>query len=191
MSSLFRKSILMLAIAVLTLAVLSGCSGKAATSPSPSPSASQAPTPTASPSPSADPNLVIYSNTQYGFNFSLPLAWKGYSVVNSKWEGLSLKSDMSGKASLTGDIISIRDPRWTEQTPRQDIPVMVFTLDQWNSLKKGEFHIGAAPMDPSELGRNNKYVFALPARYNYAFPLGYEEVDTILKGAPLKTFNLS
>ncbi len=181
----------MLTAAVLALSILAGCSGKNTTpSPNPSRAPAAAVSPTASPSPSVDPNALTYNNTQYGFNFALPTAWKGYSVVNSQWEGLSLKSDSSGKVAQTGPIISIRDPRWTQQTPRQDIPIMVFTLDQWNSLKKEEYHIGAAPMDPSELGRNNKYVFALPARYNYAFPAGYEEVDTILKGAPLKTFTV-
>lgn len=58
---------------------------------------------------------------------------------------------------------------------------MVFTPAQWNSLQGDEFHIGAAPMNPSELGRSSQYVLALPARYNYAFPTGYEEVEQILK----------
>jgi len=63
---------------------------------------------------------------------------------------------------------------------------MIFTLDQWASLLKDEFRVGAAPIPPSELGRNAKYVFALPARYNFAFPTGFEEVEDILKGNPLK-----
>jgi len=44
-------------------------------------------------------------------------------------------------------------------------------------------------MPPTELGRNSKYVFALPARYNYSYPTGWEEVDQIMKNNPLKTFN--
>jgi len=44
---------------------------------------------------------------------------------------------------------------------------MVFTLSQWDSLQKYKFHIGAAPIGPSELGRNTKYIFELPARYNF------------------------
>ena len=46
----------------------------------------------------------------------------------------------------------------------------------------------AAPINPGELGRNVKYVFALPARYNYAFPTGYQEVEKILEGKPLRGF---
>ena len=60
---------------------------------------------------------------------------------------------------------------------------MVFTLEQWKSL--GEFHVSPAPFPPSELGRNRKYVFALPARYNYDFLDGWEQVDSILKGHAL------
>ena len=70
----------------------------------------------------------------------------------------------------------------------QDIPVMIFTLNQWEDLWQEKFHIGAAPIPPSELGRNARYVFALPARYNFAFPPGYEEVEQIIQSKPLKTF---
>jgi beta-lactamase regulating signal transducer with metallopeptidase domain len=146
------------------------------------------PTPTQSKSSSsADSNSIMYTNTQYGFQFSLPESWKDYSIVNSKWEGLAMdEKSASEKVVETGPLISIRDPKWTAQTPRQDIPIMLFTLSQWNSLQQGVFNIGAAPIGPSELGRNDKYVFALPARYNYSFPPGYEEVDMILNSKPLK-----
>ncbi len=128
---------------------------------------------------------IVYQNTQYGFNFTLPESWKDYSIVTGEWEGLSI-SDSPQKVVETGPIISIRHPEWTSENPRQDIPIMVFTLSQWASLEKEQFHIGAAPIGPSELSRNSKYVFALPARYNFAFPAGYEEVEKILSGNPLK-----
>lgn len=138
-------------------------------------------TPTTSPSSPMD--SIVYRNIQYGFSFTLPVGWKGYSIINGRWDGYDVNS---GKIAKTGPMISIRHPQWTSQEPRQDIPVMVFTLDQWNLLQQGKFHIGAAPIGPSELGRNERYVFALPARYNYAFPTGYEEVEKILENHPLK-----
>ena len=58
---------------------------------------------------------------------------------------------------------------------------MVFTLEQWKSSEVGKFHVSAAPFPPNELGRSRKYVFALPARYNYGFLDGWEQVDKILK----------
>ncbi|MGE5549017.1 MAG: hypothetical protein ACM3ZC_00605 [Bacteroidota bacterium] len=125
---------------------------------------------------------VIYRNTRYGFEFSLPEAWRGYSIVTDKWVGNAI-----GDARIveTGPLLSIRHPNWTAENPRQDIPIMVFTLAQWTALQQERFHIGAAPIPPSELGRNRSYVFALPARYNFAFPTGFEEVEAILKSKPL------
>ena len=133
--------------------------------------------------PQANNDSLAYVNPQYGFSFSLPESWKGYSIVNDEWKGLSI-----GDSTVleTGPTISIRHPKWTNENPRQDIPIMIFTVQQWDSLQNGKYHIGAAPIGPSELARNAQYVFALPARYNFAFPAGYEEVEEILAGKPLK-----
>lgn len=126
-----------------------------------------------------------YTNTEYRFSFTLPLSWKGYTVVNDMWKAYSL-TDL--QSVTTGPLLSIRNPLWTEAVPRQDIPVMVFTLAEWDMIAADKIHIGAAPINPSELGRNAKYVFALPARYNFAYPVGYEEVDTIIQSKPLRGF---
>lgn len=129
---------------------------------------------------------VIHENQRYGFRFVLPKTWEGYSVSVDTWTG-SAAGDELGEVPFTdGPVISIHHPKWTGGTTRQDIPIMVFTLDQWNLLEQEQFHIGAAPIPPSELGRNTQYVFALPARYNYSFPLGYEEVEQILQSQPLE-----
>ncbi len=130
-------------------------------------------------SPVAD-NLIYYENNQYGFLFSLPFDWKGYKIVTETWKG-----SLNGKTVASDPEILIRNPKWTSKVPYQDIPIMVFTITQWNSMQKGAFYISAAPFGPSELGRNSKYVFAIPPRYNYAFPQGYKEVETILAGNPL------
>lgn len=61
---------------------------------------------------------------------------------------------------------------------------MVFTLAQWSE----DLIVSAAPIGPSELARNAHYVFALPPRYNFAFPDGYQEVEAILQAKPLHAF---
>jgi hypothetical protein len=131
---------------------------------------------------------VVCKNNQYGFDFSLPDSWKGYTMITNKWKGVPIGGVQTVE---TGPEILIRHPLWTSQNPRQDIPIMIFTLAQWNALQQENFHIGAAPVGPIELGRNNRYVFALPARYNYAFPAGYKEVEEILKGKPLQAFDIT
>jgi hypothetical protein len=131
-----------------------------------------------------------YRNEEYGFTFLLPKTWEGYSVVNSEWKSSATSTKDKSAAVEKGSEISIRNPKWTSQKPYQDIPIMIFTVSQWSDLQNDKFHIGAAPIGPFELGHNNKYVFALPARYNFAYPEGFEEVDQILSKNPLRTFNL-
>ncbi|QUG42916.1 hypothetical protein KD050_06625 [Psychrobacillus sp. INOP01] len=131
-------------------------------------------------------NSVVYHNSEYDFSFTLPNTWKNYSIVTDKWEGLSLPTTGKEEVVETGPMISIRHKEWSANDPRQDIPIMILTIEQWDLLQKEKFHIGAAPIPPTELARNDKYVFALPARYNFAFPTGYEEVEQILEGNPIE-----
>ena len=140
------------------------------------------------PSPTPELSNIEYRNTAYGFSITLPISWEGYSVSTDKWTGFAIDNQLGDVAFTDGPLISIHNPQWTGPNTYQDIPIMIFTLEQWNLLQQEKFHIGAAPMGPSELGRNSGYVFALPARYNYAFPPGYEEVDQIIQSKPLKTF---
>ncbi len=134
-------------------------------------------------------DTIVYKNTDYGFSFTLPKTWEGYTIIEDEWDGFEIQN---GKQVVTehGPLVSIRHPDWDYKAPRQDIPVMVFTTAQWNSMQKDEFHIGAAPINPSEIGRNNTYVFAIPARYNYAYLTGYEEVDHIITGHNFTAFNI-
>ncbi len=130
---------------------------------------------------------IVYRNAEYGFTFSLPASWEGYEIVTEEWEGTAIEgsAEEDGIAE-TGPMILIRHPQWTSEDPRQDIPVMVFTSAQWEALQQRDFSVGAAPVGPRELDRNSGYVFALPARYNFAFPTGYKEVEDILEGNPLQ-----
>lgn len=130
---------------------------------------------------------VEYKNTQYGFDFALPNTWNNYSIIEDKWSGNVLEASGTFKAGdlLEGPKILIRHSAWTTENKRQDIPVMVFNLSQWNLIQQERLSLGAAPIGPQELGRNNNYVFALPARYNFAFITGFEEVEAILKGNAL------
>lgn len=205
MISKCKKANIKCAAAFLSLALLAGCSGINRPTKSTSSSKSQTKSTTSSQTngnSKANTNTstnksngstsssianneesIVYKNTQHGFTFTLPKSWKGFSIIASIWEGNNIAL---GKVTETGPIISIRHPKWTSKNPRQDIPIMVFTLDQWNLLQQGKISIGAAPIGPNELGRNNVYVFAIPARYNFAFLTGYKEVEEILKNYPLQ-----
>jgi hypothetical protein len=77
---------------------------------------------------------VIYKNATYGFTFSLPQTWRGYSIVMERWED-SPQDDVL----QSGPEITIRHPQWTPGNQRQDISIMVFTHAQWDSLQQGTF----------------------------------------------------
>jgi len=62
---------------------------------------------------------------------------------------------------------------------------MIFTKEQWKAIEAEEVAVSAAPIPPSKLAENSKYVFALPPRYNFAFPTGYEEVEKIMDSNPI------
>jgi hypothetical protein len=127
-----------------------------------------------------------YNNTEYGFNFSLPASWAGYSIVTMNWKGNMI--DVQNGGNVEGREFLIRHPLWTKDIPRQDIQIMVFTLLQWNQIKQEKLSVSAAPIGPSELGRNANYVFAIPARYNFAYPVGFEEVEKIIESKPFLAF---
>jgi hypothetical protein len=134
-------------------------------------------------------STVSYTNNEYGFTVALPADWAGYSIVTSTWTGNGDEGcPAAGCPAVHGPIISIRSPLYTSSTPTQDIPIMVFTLSEWSSVSTGTLAVSAAPIPPSELGQNAQYVFALPARYNYAYPQGWQEVETIIQGNPLHAF---
>ena len=179
---LFKRTTIKCTVALLVLTLMVGCSKTNSVTPTIN-DTNQNNTSTSSTSSSpVNSNLVVYKNSQYGFTFSLPSSWKGYSIVTDKWEG---RSTTSGKVTETGPLYSIRHPQWTSAKPRQDIPIMVFNTSQWKLILQETLAVGAAPIGPSELGRNSNYVFALPARYNFAYPLGYKEVEQILRSKPL------
>ncbi|HEX3985085.1 MAG TPA: hypothetical protein VHX13_00645 [Acidobacteriaceae bacterium] len=125
---------------------------------------------------------IVYVNRQYGFRFTLPADCRGYSIVTDEWMGSAPANNERGP------LLSIRDPRWTEEQPRQDIPIMIFTGAQWKLLQNGKLTVSAAPYDPGEIGRNRRYVFAIPPRYNFDEDPGYREVMEILKEHPLHAF---
>jgi len=66
---------------------------------------------------------------------------------------------------------------------------MVFTHAQWNSLQQGDFAVSAASIGSGEIGRNRKYVFAVPPRMiDSDNSYGWEEVVKIMQRNPLHIF---
>lgn len=125
---------------------------------------------------------IEYRNIQYGFCFALPAGWKGYTIVTEQWNGTPL----DGGPPMSGVKLLIRHPAWTVDNPREDIPIMIFDPANWQRVEKEEVALSAAPIGPTKLGRNRRYVFALPARWDFDELPGWEEADQVVAGKPLK-----
>ena len=138
------------------------------------------------------PTSNTYRNDKDGFAGVLPESWRGYQTTESQGDIYDVGGVRSPYIVGHFPLIKIAHPLSTKENPRQDIPVMVFTVEQWahvgSQTSSDQWSVGAAPIPPSLLGQNSNYVFALPARYNYAFLAGYEEVQKILDSHPLTVF---
>ncbi len=131
-------------------------------------------TPAQAPKVAAAQASIVYRNSAYGFCFVLPESWKGYTIVSEQWSGTILSS---GKA-VQGPQLLVRNPKWTAEKPYQDIPIMIFTPEEWQQVEAVTISVSAAPIGPSELGRNSKYVFALPPRWiGFYDTLGQDELN--------------
>jgi hypothetical protein len=127
---------------------------------------------------------IEYRNARYGFSFTLPGSWEGFSILQQTWQGENGSSIVPER----GPESTIRNPRWAADNPWQDIPIMVFTRVQWTAVADEKISVSAAPVPPSLLGHNRKYVFALPARFNYGDAAGQQEVQEILSQYALRAF---
>jgi hypothetical protein len=130
---------------------------------------------------------ITYKNKTYGFRFALPDTWKGYSIIAGEWSGTVWDEGGAGPVgSEKGPQITIRNPHWTKDDPWQDIPIMVFTHAQWKFVEQDRIEVSAAPFGPGEIGRNAKYVFALPPRFDYGDAKGQGEVQEIIRHNPIR-----
>lgn len=127
--------------------------------------------------------IIDYNDDQYGFTVKLPISWEGYTTLIEKWCGYSNLPEQTENIIQTGPEIIIRNPTWSESDLYQDIPIMIFTHDQWEQVTEetdGSFHVSATGVPPAEIGRNFQYIFALPPRYNFMDIRGVEEVWNII-----------
>jgi hypothetical protein len=121
-----------------------------------------------------DQKTEEYRNEEYGFTLTLLRDWQGYSATVSPIE--------------YGWKVVIRYPKWTEADLYEDMPILIYPINQWEKWEANDFegYPTAAPFGPQERGRNTEYVFATGPRYNYDFRTGWEDVESIIR--TLKAF---
>jgi len=136
------------------------------------------------------PNIIVYKNTEFGFELAFPLTWKGYSVEIQTWQGWKIDGSGTGKVGdYSGPLVFIKNPQTTASQRWQDIPIMVFTPEVWAMVSGNNptVAVSAAPIGPAKIGENAKYIFATPPRwYGFTDAIGFEEAVNIVK--TFKTF---
>lgn len=115
-------------------------------------------------SPSLQPSsATIYHNDSYGLTFHLPSDWTGYGVLRDRWQA-NEHDDILNRDVLagTGPILILRHPKWRLGHRRQDIPILVFTTEQWKAAVPERIYAGGVI---HELCRNKHYVCGIYSRF--------------------------
>lgn len=121
----------------------------------------------------------IYQNDEYGFRLTFPETWQGYTVQNQTWEGRLVDT---GEIKYSGPEILFKNPQTTAQQNYQNIPIMIFTKEQWQLVLEETLAVSAAPIGPAKVGENAKYVFATPPRwYGFTDAIGWQEAIDIVR----------
>ncbi len=125
---------------------------------------------------------IRYDNAQYGFTFYLPVNWQGYSILTQQWEGETYLPEKDVDVVLArGPIIVLRNPQWKTDNLYQDIPVYIFTRQQWDYINLGKYDAAGAGGLIYELWHNDKYVFGMHSRYNADDSVnGWKEIQDIV-----------
>jgi len=124
-----------------------------------------------------------YTNNQYGFRVSVPELWKGYSIQETKWDGLLIGTAIH----YGGPKIIIKNIKLEKENGFSGIPVMVVTPDVWKLMEEEKIAVSAAPIGPSKIGENSKYVFATPPRFiGFADDLNVDQANEVFQ--IIKTF---
>jgi hypothetical protein len=126
---------------------------------------------------------IRYYNAQCNFTFYLPTNWQGYSVLMEEWEGKTYLPEKDKDVVLSrGPIIVLRNPQWKTNILYQDIPIYIFTRQQWDDIHLGKYDAVGAGGDIDELWHNDKFVLGIHSRYNADDSINdWKEVQDIVK----------
>jgi hypothetical protein len=124
---------------------------------------------------------IHYHNARYDFTFYLPAGWQGYSILTQQWEGEKYLPEKDNAVVLArGPIIVLRNPQWKTNDLYQDIPIYIFTRQQWDDTNLGKYYAQGAGGVIYELWHDDKYVFGMHSRYNWGELNGAKEVQDIV-----------
>jgi len=127
-----------------------------------------------------------YKNNEYGFEITFPNSWKNYSVEQRVWEGWIIDAPSEGP-DYSGTMLIFKNPKLASENNFQGIPIMVITPDIWKLISEEKVAVSTAPIGPTKIGQNEKYIFATPPRYiGFADDLNSQQINEVYE--IVKTF---
>lgn len=130
-----------------------------------------------------DPSKIEYVNGQYGFSVQLPKSWEGYSVITELVTGADKAVPVYRAIDEEYVSMKIRHPSWSEETPYQDIAIVIFKNNKRYSdkLKKAQKEAGIELPQNLRCKFLNDYIIK-PDMYNLnPSAEGYAEVMEIFE----------
>ncbi len=121
---------------------------------------------------------TTYTNDQYGFEMIFPSTWNDYTDSEKQWIGTDVTT---GAKTEQGPLVTLYHPNYIVNGIH--IPIMIFTQQQWAKVQSETLSTSAAPIPPTKIGQNNRFVFALTPRYQNYFTseTGFVEVEAIIE----------
>lgn len=117
---------------------------------------------------------AVYKSAQYGLQIKFSPYWSGYTLISGSWQS---------KTGQKGPLLTFRNMKWTSSAPTTDIPLEIFTAQQWDQMQDLKFHVGGSESYPLEFKRNAKYVFAIDSRWAMSAQNDYSNVRAMLSSS--------
>lgn len=77
-------------------------------------------------------STIEYKNEQYGFAVYLPPDWDGFLVIEEHQNKESELHELFSELDEDYFIVRVRHPKWTKETPYQDIVFSMIQREEWN-----------------------------------------------------------
>ncbi|MBI9011471.1 MAG: hypothetical protein JEZ08_04515 [Clostridiales bacterium] len=116
----------------------------------------------------------------YGYSITVPIAWSGVFVTREDQDAKSPLHEMLTKLDEDYFIVRHRHPKWTAETPYQDIVFSIVRREEWNK-HANDATSGVLELLPQTILSNFEYLLVHDPYHYSSKNQGYDEVMDILK----------
>ena len=148
-------------------------------SPTPGASSSETPgTPTPATTPTAPADSFIYTNDEFGFDLTFPLAWQGLTVKTDEFGSGAVHAMASVGGTATpadGARVSIFSPEFAGNPDIQPVVIVIFHRADWDTFDDVVINGQPAGKNVQAAAGGSNYMTALDMNSTYVFTEGTRE----------------